>query len=218
MDRGDVDDLAPAAPFREMASDKLAEVESARQRALQRLFEEVRVVVEKITAAAEGGIAHEDVESSRFGERGGDEGLASTAREDVRLDRPALPPEGSDGFGGGSEIGAAGSVVQHEVGTGLRQSEGAAFADSTTSPGDKGDFSGKFHSQQDGSLPARSLHAKRKMRHDEGMRPPHLAAAAGADSPACSRSAFWNSALMSAGAVWPMAGRFSIVFGPFSAL
>jgi hypothetical protein len=128
-----------------MASDELAEVKSTRQRPLDCFLEKIRIVVEEITAAAEGGIAHKDVESPRVGESGRDEGLTAFAGKNVGFDRPALPPEGTDFLHRRVQVGTAGAVIENEVGPGFREGEGTTFADAASGTGDESDFTGEFH-------------------------------------------------------------------------
>ena len=71
--------------------------------------------------------------------------FAALAGKGVGFHREAVDPGGADGFGGGGEFLAAGTVDEGDGGPGLGEFEGAAQAYAAGSAGDDGDLVLQFH-------------------------------------------------------------------------
>ena len=141
-----------------MPGHELAHVKAADEDALDDALEVEWIVREEIAPLVVGRITDEDIDPSGRFEGACDEFFAAIAMEDVGFDRVAGTAQLADGFGGLGKIGAAGAIVDYEVGAVLGQFQRAALADSSAGPGHQGDFA---HVAHGASLLLRETSAKR---------------------------------------------------------
>ena len=121
-------------------------MKSAQQNSLQSFLKFFRFVFQKTLSMTVGGIAHQHVNLTGFGQGLLNEMLAAAPLENIGFDRETLTPGAADFLGGILQMLATGPVIHYDVGSVTGQFQSAAETDSGCPSCDDGCFSGQAHS------------------------------------------------------------------------